>query len=118
MCSACRSTTLQSSCAGVALSQTCITGLNRAALLACHGTVSVYMRLAVRRRDLPLARRVGRTRMAELATRDGWAILQPTGTDASLELLGDWCRRRRASLHAALFSESALLLRGWDQTPQ
>ena len=69
------------------------------------------------------ARRVGARRdphekMAELATRDGWAILQPTGADASLELLGDWCRRRRASLHAALFSESALLLRGWDQTPQ
>jgi len=56
--------------------------------------------------------------MAELATRDGWAILQPTGTDTSLKLLGDWCRRRHASLHAALFSESALLLRGWDQTPQ
>jgi hypothetical protein len=52
--------------------------------------------------------------MAELATRDGWAILQPTGADASLELLGDWCRQRRASLHAAIFSESALLLRGWD----
>jgi len=53
-------------------------------------------------------------KMAELATRDGWAILQPTGADASLELLGDWCRQRRASLHAAIFSESALLLRGWD----
>ena len=52
--------------------------------------------------------------MAELTTRDGWAILQPTGADASLELLGDWCRQRRASLHAAIFSESALLLRGWD----
>tara|TARA_B100000795_G_scaffold208495_1_gene161989 strand:+ start:173 stop:325 length:153 start_codon:yes stop_codon:yes gene_type:complete len=50
--------------------------------------------------------------MAELSTRDGWAILQPTGSDASLELLCGWCRRRRASLHAAIFSESALLLRG------
>ena len=50
--------------------------------------------------------------MAGLTTHDGWAILQPTGTDASLELLCDWCRRRRASLHAAVFSESALLLRG------
>jgi len=52
--------------------------------------------------------------MAQLTNADGWAILQPTGTDASLELLGDWCRRRRATLHAAIFSESALLLRGLD----
>ena len=48
--------------------------------------------------------------MAQLATRDGWAILEPTGTDASLELLCEWCRQRRASLRATLFSESALLL--------
>ena len=52
--------------------------------------------------------------MAQLATRDGWAILEPTGTDASLELLCEWCRQRRASLRATLFSESALLLRGWE----
>ena len=59
-------------------------------------------------------RRHIRRHMAELATRDGWAILQPTGTDASLELLCEWCRQRRASLRATLFSESALLLRGWE----
>lgn len=53
-------------------------------------------------------------KMAQLSTRDGWAILQPTGTDASLELLCDWCRQHRASLHATLFSKSALLLRGWE----
>ena len=75
-------------------------------------------------RVLPLERCVGETSsrvvtsapwlMAELTTRDGWAILQPTGTDASLELLDDWCRRHRATLHAAIFSENGLLLRGWD----
>ena len=52
--------------------------------------------------------------MARLSKGDGWTMLQPAGGDTSVDLLFTWCKDNRAKLHAVVYSETALLLRGWD----